>query len=69
MVTEKNGLIFNDTLSQFISDGRPIPFQKQLFEQCLGGLNEPLEKEYVPVSLPEESEILKHSEPDDEPEL
>ena len=57
VVTEKNGLIFNDTLSQFISDGRPIPFQTQLFEQCLGGLNEPLEKEYIPVPIPEASEI------------
>lgn len=69
VVTEKNGLIFNDTLSQFISDGRPIPFQKQLFEQCLGGLNEPLEREYVPVPLPEEPGMLKHLEPDDEPEM
>ncbi len=69
VVTEKNGLIFNDTLSQFISDGRPIPFQKQLFEQCLGGLNEPLEKEYVPVPLPEASEMLKRSALEDEPKI
>jgi len=69
VVTEKNGLIFNDTLSQFISDGRPIPFQKQLFEQCLGGLNEPLEKEYVPIPLPEAPKILKRSALEDEPEI
>jgi len=69
VVTEKNGLIFNDTLSQFISDGKPIPFQKQLFEQCLGGLNEPLEKEYVPIPLPEAPEMLKRSAPNDEPEI
>lgn len=68
-MTERNSLIFNDTLSQFISDGRPRPFQKQLFEQCLGGLNEPLEKEYVPIPLPEVPEMLKRSAPDDEPEL
>ena len=69
VVTEKNGLIFNDTLFQFINDGKPIPFQKQLFEQCLGGLNEPLEKEYIPVPVPEILETLKDLETDEEPEL
>ena len=69
VVTETNGLIFNDTLSQFISDGIPIPFQKQLYEQCLGGLNEPLEKEYFPVPIVEEPETLNRLEPDDEPEI
>ena len=52
VVTERNSLIFNDTLSKFISDGRPRPFQKQLFEQCLGGLNEPLEKGTSPFLCP-----------------
>jgi len=55
VVTEKNGLVFNDALSQFISDGSPIPLQKQLYEHCLGGLNEPLEKGFLPVPIPEGS--------------
>lgn len=69
VVTEKNGLVFNETLSQFISHGKPTPFQKQLFEQCLAGLNAPLEKEYIPVPVPEILETLKDLETGEEPEL
>lgn len=56
LVTETNGTIFNDTLSQFITDGIPTPFQKQLYEQCLAGLNEPLERSYVPTPILESLE-------------
>lgn len=68
VVTEKNGLVFNNALAQFISDGSPIPFQKQLYEQCLGGLNNPLEKEFVPAPIPEGTETF-NQELDNEPEL
>lgn len=56
VVTETNGTIFNDTLSQFITDGISMPFQKQLYEQCLAGLNEPLERSYVPTPISESLE-------------
>lgn len=55
VVTETNGLIFNDTLSQFITDGISAPFHKQLYEQCLAGLNEPLNQNYAPIPVLETS--------------
>ncbi|KAF5060197.1 hypothetical protein DSECCO2_328210 [anaerobic digester metagenome] len=67
VVTDQNGLAFNDTLSQFINDGNPLPLQKQLYEQCLGGLNEPINREYIPIPLT--ADVMNQLEPEDELEL
>lgn len=68
VVTETNGVIFNDALSQFITDGISTPFQKQLYEQCLAGLNAPLERSYAPIPVLETSGEPS-TELDSEPEL